>query len=181
MRPSEPLAPTPSPAERREAALRNAGRLAALAHPPQGGEGSTSPASGLVVAAIAADAAGARHTLPPEHAAAAAIASLPGVVLWAWPASALPEEIGRDLAAARASLGDDARAVVVLRAHARVLSPPLEGEVGAEVEGVDAVPLVRAVGGLDEGELVRGVDVPWSEAAERRVSAAGFVARAPRD
>ena len=157
---------------RREAAERNAGRLSALAD-------ASSP--GLVVAAIAGDALAMDCALPPEHAAAAAIAALPGVAVWAWPATASPEEIGRDLACARATVGVDARAVIVLRRDARVLSSPFQGEVGVEVEGVDAVPLVRAVGGLDEGELVRGVDVPWSEEAERRVSGAGFVARAPRD
>ena len=157
---------------RRQAAERNAGRLSTLAD-------ATVP--GLVVAAIAGDALGVDRALPPELAAAAAIAALPGVVVWAWPATATPEEIGRDLAAVRASAGDDTRAVVVLRRNARVLSSPFQGEVGAEVEGVDAVPLVRAVGGLEEGELVRGVDVPWSEAAELQVSGAGFVERAPRD
>jgi hypothetical protein len=118
--------------------------------------------------------------LPPEASAATAIAALPGVLFWAWPAGTAPEEIGRDLAAARAALGEETRAVVVLRRQARVLSAPIQGEVCAEIEGVDAVPLVRAVGGLDEGELVRGVDVPWSEEAEHHVSGTGFVARAPR-
>jgi tetratricopeptide (TPR) repeat protein len=155
-------------ASRRTTAQRNLGRLAALAIAPPG----------LVVAAIAADAVGgARRTLPPERAAAAALAELPGMALWVWPATAAPEEIGRDLAAARAALGEDARAVLVLRPRARVLTPPFLGEVGAEVEGVDAVPLVRAVGGLEEGELVRGVDVPWSPEAEARVAMAGFAPR----
>ncbi len=159
-------------ATRRTVAQRNLGRLAALAIAPPG----------LVVAAIAAESVGgARRTLPPERASAAAIAELPGMALWIWPASAPPEEIGRDLAAARAALGEDARAVLVLRPQARVLAPPFHGEVGAEVAGVDAVPLVRAVGGLDDGELVRGVDVPWSPEAEARVAMAGFVGRQPRD
>lgn len=160
-------------AARRQAAERNARRLAALAE---------ASSAGLVVAAIAGEGHfGMEHALPPEAAAAAAIAALPGVVVWAWPLAATPEQIGRDLAAARAVLGAEARAVVVLRREARVLLAPLQGEVGAAVEGVDAVPLVRAVGGLDDGELVRGVDVPWSDEAERRVSEAGYVARAPRD
>jgi hypothetical protein len=156
---------------RRQAAERNASRLSALAE-------ATAP--GLVVAAIAGDGLGVDRALPPELAAAVALAALPGVVVWAWPATATPEEIGRDLAAARASSGDDTRAVIVLRRNARVLSSPFPGEVGAEVEGVDAVPLVHAVGSLEEGELVRGVDVPWSDEAELLVSGAGFVARAPR-
>jgi hypothetical protein len=37
------------------------------------------------------------------------------------------------------------------------------------------------VGSLDEGELVRGVDVPWSPEAEGRIAMAGFVAKAARD
>jgi hypothetical protein len=158
-------------ASRRSMALRNAGRLAALVFAPEG----------LVVAAIAAEGIGARRALPPEEATAAAISELPGVAVWVWPASALPGEIGGDLATARAAFGEDARAVIVLRPKARVLSPPLQGEVGAQVDGVDAVPLVRAVGVLEEGELVRGVGVPWSDEAERLVARAGFVAQASRD
>ncbi len=74
-------------ATRRTTAQRNLGRLAALAIAPPG----------LVVAAIAADAVGgARRTLPPERSAGAALAEVPGMALWAWPAGAAPEEIGRD-------------------------------------------------------------------------------------
>ena len=159
-------------ASRRAAAEMNLGRLLALAGAPPG----------LVVAALAAEAVGvAQRALPPEGAAAAAIADLPGVVLWVWPAATAPEDVGRDLAGARAALGQDARAVVVLRPKARVLSAPFQGEVGAEVEGVDAVPLIRAVSSLDEGEMVRGVDVPWSSEAETRVTTAGFTPHAPGD
>ena len=159
-------------ASRRTAGQRNLGRLAALSIAPPG----------LVVAAIAADSiGGARRTLPPERAAAAAIAEMPGMALWVWPTSAAPEEIGRDLAAARAALGEDARVVLVLRPRARVVAPPFHGEVGAVVEGVDAVPLVRAVGALDDGELVRGIDVPWSPEAEARVAMAGFAPQQPRE
>ncbi len=159
-------------AARRTAAQRNLGRLAALSIAPPG----------LLLAAIAADSVGEAHrALPPEHATAAAIAELPGIAVWAWPASVTPQAIAGDLAAARSALGEDTRAVLVLRPRARVLSPPFHGEVGAQVHGVDAVPLVRAVSGLEEGELVRGVDVPWSEEAEGRVATAGFVAKASRD
>jgi hypothetical protein len=157
---------------RRCAAERNAARLASL---------STASAPGLVVAAIAGEVPSMDRALPPELAAAAAVAVLPGVVVWTWPATVSPEEIGRDLASAKSALGEDTRAVLVLRPAARVLSSPFQGEVGAEVEGVDAVPLVRAVGGIDEGQLVRGVDVPWSDEAERRICAAGFVTRPSRD
>jgi hypothetical protein len=94
--------------------------------------------------------------------------------MWAWAATEAPDIVARDLALARAALGEDARIVLVLRPRARVLSAPLHGEVGAEVEGIDAVPLVLAVGALEEGQLVRGVDVPWSGDAQAAVSLAGF-------
>jgi hypothetical protein len=166
------MSPRQAIASRRAAAEMNLGRLLTLASAPPG----------LVVAALAGEAVGvAQRALPPEGAAAAALADLPGVAVWIWPATTPPEDIGRDLAAARAALGQDARAVVVLRPKARVLSAPFQGEVGAEVEGVDAVPLIRAVSGLDDGELVRGVDVPWSSEAEARVATAGFTAHAPGD
>jgi hypothetical protein len=160
----------PSPDARRRAAERNHRRLAALAD----------GAPGLVVAAIAfepKDASAA--TLDP--ASAAAVAELPGAVVWAWARAEASEHIADDLAKARAALGEATRVVLVLRPRARVLSAPLAGEVGAAMEGVDAVPLLRAVGALEEGELVRGVDLPWSAAAEARAADAGFVPRAPRD
>jgi len=161
----------PALAARRSAAERNLSRLAALAEGPPG----------LVIAAIASESVvRAARGLPPETSAAAAIAQLPGVTVWAWPVGISPETIAGDLAAVRAALGEDTHVVLVTRPRARVLSPPMHGEVGAAVEAVDAVPLVRAVGGLDEGELVRGVDVAWSEAAEVRVARAGFVTPAPR-
>jgi hypothetical protein len=157
---------------RQAAAHRNLERLTALSDAPPG----------LVVAAIAAAAVGGPHRAPlPERSAWAALAELPGMAVWVWPSATPPEEIARDLAAARAALGEDTRAVLVLRPKARVLSAPLPGEVGVEVEGVDAVPLIRAAGGLDEGELVRGVDVPWSEDAEAQVAAGGFRAQESTD
>ena len=166
------MSPRQAIASRRAAAETNLGRLLALASAPPG----------LVVAALAGDTVGvAQRALPPEGAAAAAVADLPGVTLWVWPATTPPEHVGRDLADARAVIGEDTRAVVVLRPKARVLSAPFQGEVGAEVEGIDAVPLIRAVSGLDEGELVRGIDVPWSTEAEARIATAGFTAHAPGD
>jgi tetratricopeptide (TPR) repeat protein len=159
-------------AARRTAAHRNLARLAALAIAPRG----------LVIAAIASAAIGDdKRALPPERASAAALAALPGMAVWAWPASVAPEEIGRDLAAARASFGEDTRVVLVARPRARVLAPPFHGEAGASVEGIDMVPLIRATGSMDEGEIVRGVDVSWSPEAEARVAMAGFVARAQGD
>ncbi len=170
-----PMAPRQPNVSREAAAHRNLERLAAMADAPPG----------LVVAAVASAAVGGVHRGLPSTAFAraswAALAELPGMAVWAWPSSTPPEEIGRDLVAARAALGDDTRAVLVLRPRARVVSAPLPGEVGAEVEGVDAVPLIRAAGGLDEGELVRGIDVPWSEDAEAQVAAGGFRAQESRD
>jgi hypothetical protein len=167
------MAPRQTPLSREASAHRNLERLAALAAAPPG----------LVVAAIAASSLGGSDGRFPgsKHAAWAALAELPGMAVWAWPRATPPEDIARDLAFARALLGEDTRAVLVLRTRARVISPPLAGEVGANVEGVDAVPLIRAVGGIDEGELVRGVDVPWSEDAEAQVAGGGFRAQESRD
>jgi hypothetical protein len=134
-----------------------------------------------VVAAIAFEPKDAPHAASLDPATAAAVAELPGAVVWAWTRAEASEHIADDLASARAALGEGTRVVLVLRPRARVLSAPLAGEVGAAVEGVDAVPLLRAVAALEEGELVRGVDLPWSAAAEARAADAGFVRRAPRD
>lgn len=158
---------------RGQAAHRNLAGLRALADGVQG----------LVLAAIAGPTVGTGvgtgdRSLPPEGSSAAAIAVLPGVAVWAWRVHEAPEGIARDLANARAALGEGTRAVLVVRPRARVLFPPLEGEVGAAVFGVDAVPLVRAVGALAEDQIVRGVDLPWSDAAEEIVSRAGFTAPA---
>jgi hypothetical protein len=152
----------PRSIDRQRAAERNLARLSAL----------SSGDAGLVVAAIAHEVTKADRALPHDGSSAAA---LPGVAVWAWRAGEDPAVIAADLAAARASLGEGTRAVLVLRPRARVVSPPLHGEVGAVVEAVDAVPLVRAVGGLQEDELVRGVDLRWSDAADARVAEAGFV------
>jgi hypothetical protein len=155
---------------RHRAAERNHARLAALAAGPPG----------LVVAAIAFDASDGGRASRANASAAAVIADLPGAVVWAWSRGDPSEKIAGDLATLRGALGDAARVVLVLRPRARVLSAPLAGEVGAAVEGVDAVPLLRAVSALDEGQLVRGVDVPWSDEAEARAAEAGFVTPAPR-
>jgi hypothetical protein len=155
---------------RQRAAETNLMRLAELAGAPPG----------LVVAAIACERAGLPQGLAAEAGAAAVLAHLPGVAVWAWRASTAPVAIARDLAAARSSFGENTRAVLVLRPRARVLASPLAGEVGATVEGVDAVPLVRAVSALQEDELVRGVDLPWSEEATALLAGAGFVSAPPR-
>lgn len=169
------MAPRPPQANdtREAAAQRNLERLAALAEAPPG----------LIVAAVAAASFGGALPSPVDLGRArwAALAELPGMALWAWPSATPPEVLARNLVAARAALGEDTRTVLVLRPRARVISAPLRGEVGAEVEGVDAVPLIRAAGGLDEGELVRGIDVPWSEDAEAAVAAGGFRAMESRD
>ncbi len=116
-----PLAPRPAASG---AAQRGATRDAGSGH------------ARLVVAAIAAGgASGTTHALPPDQAAAVAIAALPGVMVWVWPAGATPEEIAHDLAAARATLGEDTRAVMVLRPGARVLSPPAPGRGGRRGRG----------------------------------------------
>jgi hypothetical protein len=169
------MAPRQPNLSREAAARRNLQRLAALAEAPPG----------LVVATVASSAIGAAQggasSTAFDRSGWAALAELPGMAVWAWPSHTAPEAIAGDLTAARAALGEDTRAVLVLRPRARVLSAPLHGEVGVEVEGVDAVPLIRAAGGLDEGELVRGVDVPWSEDAEAHVAAGGFRAQESRD
>lgn len=153
-------------ATRRTAAHRNLARLAALAIAPRG----------LLVAALAAAAiGGARRALPDERAAAAALFELPGAAVWAWPASTAPDEVARDLAAARAALGGDARAVLVMRPEARVLAPPFHGEVAASVEGVDAAPLIEAARALGPGTLAREEGVPWSGEAEARAARGGLV------
>ena len=152
-------------ATRRTAAHRNLGRLAARAIAPRG----------LVVAAIAAPyIGGSRRALPPEGASAAALFELPGAAVWAWPASAAPGEIARDLAGARVALGHEARAALVLRAQARVMAPPFHGEVAASVEGVDAAELIAAARALGPGELAREEAVAWSAEAEATARMSGL-------
>ncbi len=167
----EPVTPHHPVETRREAAARqNLERLTALAAEPRG----------LLIAAVAAPTLGPPdRTLPHEGAHAAAIAAMQGAAVWAWPAGAPPEQVARDLAALLGSLGEDARAVLVLRPGARVTAPPLHGEVGAAVEGADATALVVAAQALAEGALARGPDVPWTPEAEALAAAGGFRPHTP--
>lgn len=153
-------------AARRTAAQRNLGRLAALAIAPRG----------LLLAAIASDAIGAaRRALPPERAAGAAIVELPGAAIWAFPSAAPIVEVARDLAALRVALGDDTRVRLVVRPLARVVAPPLLGEVSAAVEGVDAAALIAVACALEPAAISIGADVDWPAEAEARAVMAGYV------
>jgi tetratricopeptide (TPR) repeat protein len=155
-------------ASRRNAAQRNLGRLAALTLAP----------TGLLLAAVASSAIGGAHrALPPERGAGAALLEIPGAAVWGFPIAASIEEVGRDLAALRAALGPDARAVLVSRPSARVLAPPFPGELGASVEGVDAADLIAAARALDAGILEIAPGVAWSPDAEARARMAGFTVR----
>ena len=157
-------------ASRRNAAQRNLGRLAALTLAPQG----------MLLAAIASSTIGGAHrALPPERSAGAALLEIPGATVWGFPLAASIEEVGRDLAALRVALGEDARAVLVVRPSARVLAPPFPGELGASLEGVDAAPLIAAASALDPGVLEIAAGVAWSPDAEARARMAGFMVRSP--
>jgi hypothetical protein len=157
-------------AARRASADRNLELLTALASAPRG----------LFLAAIAAPTLGRTELkFPHEGARAAAIAGMPGSTVWAWPASAPPEEVARDLAVLLGALGEEARAVLVRRPEARVIAPPIHGEVGAVVEGADATALVVAAQAPAAGELARGPDVPWTPEAEALASAGGFRPHTP--
>ncbi|MFO0756213.1 MAG: tetratricopeptide repeat protein [Byssovorax sp.] len=157
-------------AARRTAGQRNLGRLAALSLAPPG----------LFVAAIASDAIGGRkRALPPERAAAAALCEIPGAAVWAFPLAVKPEEIGRDLAALVASLGEGARAVLVKAPDARVLEPAFLGEVTTATEGVPAASLIERARALPPGSLQRDEDVPWSPDAEALVLMSGLASAQP--
>ena len=152
-------------ASRRNAAQRNLGRLAALTLAPKG----------LLLAAIASDAIGGAHrALPPERSAGAALLEIPGASIWGFPIAASIEEVGRDLAALRAALGPDTRAVLVARPEAHVVAPPFPGELGASLEGVDAASLIASARALDAGILDIAPGVAWSPDAEARARMAGF-------
>jgi tetratricopeptide (TPR) repeat protein len=154
----------------RNAAQRNLGRLAALTLAP----------TGLLVAAVASSTIGGAHrALPPERGAGAALLEIPGAAVWGFPLKASIEEVGRDLAALRAALGPDARAVLVARPSARVLAPPFPGELGASLEGVDAAALITAACALDAGILEIAGNVAWTPEAEARARMAGFTVRPP--
>jgi tetratricopeptide (TPR) repeat protein len=152
-------------AARRTAARRNLGRLAALSIAPPG----------LWIAVILAERlAEGRAAHPPERASSAAIATLPGAVVWAWPALTAPEEVARDLAAARAALGGDTRAFVALRGAARVASPPFLGEVGASVEGASLASLLGPALALAAGALRLDEGVSWPAGALGLCAMAGY-------
>ena len=158
-------------ASRRNAAQRNLGRLSALTLAPKG----------LLLAAIASNAIGAAHrALPPERSAGAALLEIPGAAIWGFPIAASIEEVGRDLAALRASLGADTRAVLVARPEAHVIAAPFPGELGAALEGVDATVLIAAACALDTGILDIAPGVPWTPDAEARARMAGFTVREAR-
>jgi tetratricopeptide (TPR) repeat protein len=158
-------------ASRRNAAQRNLGRLAALTLAPKG----------LLLAAIASDTIGGAHrALPPERGAGAALLEIPGAAIWGFPIAASIEEVGRDLAALRASLGPDTRAVLVARPAAHVVAPPVPGELGASLEGVDAADLIASARALDAGVLDIASGVPWTPDAEARARMAGFTVREAR-
>jgi hypothetical protein len=160
----------PEEAARRASAARNLEMLTTLASAPRG----------LFLAAIAAPTLGRpERRLPHEGARAAAIAGMQGSTVWAWPASAPPEEVARDLSALLGALGEEARVVLVRRPEARVVAPPIHGEVGAVVEGADATTLVVAAQALAAGKLARGPDVPWTPEAEALASAGGFQPHTP--
>jgi hypothetical protein len=160
-------------AERRGAAQRNLARLAALTLAPRG----------LVVAAIAASAIGraatahelVRGALPPLRAAAAAIAELPGLVVWVWASDTPAEAVARDLAAARARLGEDTRAAVEPAHDGRVVSPPFSGEVGANVEAVPVLAIAARAMALAPAALAVARTLVWSADAAGLAALAGYV------
>ncbi|HVK71614.1 MAG TPA: tetratricopeptide repeat protein [Polyangium sp.] len=155
-------------AEAKTTAQRNLARLSSFCLAPPG----------LFVAAVASPSAGTgRPSLPSERSAAAAIADMPGIVVWAWLANTPSVEVGRDLASLKVALGGDARARLSRVAEARVLSAPLAGEVGPLVEALDLGPIVAAALSLPPGTLEVGASVAWDPEAEGRVEMAGFTVR----
>ena len=155
-------------AEAKTTAQRNLARLSSFCLAPPG----------LFVAAVASPSAGTgRPSLPSERSAAAAIADMPGIVVWAWLANTPSVEVGRDLASLKVALGGDARARLSRVAEARILSAPLAGEVGPLVEALDLGPIVAAALSLPPGTLEVGASVAWDPEAEGRVEMAGFTVR----
>ncbi|WP_437807010.1 hypothetical protein [Sorangium sp. So ce1078] len=153
-------------AARRTAAHRNLGRLAALTLAPPG----------LVVAVIAASRLGAGgRALPPEGAAAACVADLPGLAVWLWPAAAAPVAIGRDLDDLRAALGEPLRIALALAPAGRVLCPPFAGDAGAELEAVEIVALLARAASLAPGELRLDPQLGWDGEVGASIEALGFV------
>jgi hypothetical protein len=152
-------------AARRTAAQRNLGRLAALTLAP----------AGLVIAAIAAAGpAPGGAALPPERAAAACVAALPGLLVWAWPAAVAPDDVVRDLGELAARVAE-ARAAVALAPPGRVLCPPFAGDVGAELESVEVAPVLARAIALAPGALWIDPALGWPVEADERARAAAFV------
>jgi len=153
-------------ATRRTAAQRNLGRLAAL----------TIASPGLLLAVVTGSAiGGGASAIPPQRAAAAVIAELPGAAVWVWHATVAAAEVARDLSALRASLGEDTRAVLTVVATGRVTSIPFAGEAGARLDGVSVAPLLAAVVELAPGSLWIARDVPWSADADGLARMSGYV------
>jgi tetratricopeptide (TPR) repeat protein len=153
-------------ASRRTAAQRNLGRLAAL----------TIASPGLLIAIVAGGAiGGGAPAIPPQRAAAAVIAELPGAAVWVWHATTSTAEVARDLSALRAALGEDTRAVLVAAPAGRVSSIPFAGEAGARLEGVSVAPLVAAAVALSPGSLWIARGVPWTADADGLARLSGYV------
>lgn len=155
-------------AERKTAALRNLARLSALCLAPPG----------LVVAAVVSPGA-TRTLLPSERSAAAAIADMPGIVVWAWRVDALLVEVARDLASLKVSLGGEARATLVRLSQARVLAGPLAGEVGPVLDAPELGEVVAKALALSPGTLEIGHGLVWDPEAEARAVMAGFTTQRP--
>lgn len=150
-------------AERKTTALRNLSRLSALCLAPPG----------LFIAVVASP--NSKHqNLPAERSAAAAIAEMPGIVVWAWHDATPSNDIARDLAALRVSLGGLARVSLERLPDARVLAGPLAGEVGPSLDAAGLDVVVRRALGLSEGTLEIGHDIAWDAEANARAVAAGF-------
>ncbi|MFO0554086.1 MAG: hypothetical protein U0271_37240 [Polyangiaceae bacterium] len=118
----------------RAASRRNLGRLAVLALSPPG----------LVVIALRARVAPERM-LDQVELGAAALGTLPGVVLFGWSTSASPTSIAADLAALARATSAPLSAVATGAPSARVLGPGFGGGLGAQLEGLDAVSLLAAL------------------------------------
>jgi tetratricopeptide (TPR) repeat protein len=155
-------------ADRKTAAQRNLARLSSL----------VLATPGLYVAAVASVGAGAgKPTLPSERSAAAAVAELPGLVVWVWRLGTPTVEIGRDLAALKVVLGADARAMLSRVPRARVTAAPFAGEVGPTLEAPDFAAIVGTAVALPPGTLQIGPDIEWDREAEARAVMAGFATK----
>ncbi|MCC6554847.1 MAG: hypothetical protein IT372_17885, partial [Polyangiaceae bacterium] len=97
--------------------------------------------------------------------------------IWLWPAATPLPEVGRDLAALRVAVGEDARASLALAPEGRVLSPPLAGEACAELEGGTLSGLLTEALALPPGALRVAPELDWSGEAEARAVMAGYQTR----